>query len=176
MLGEQPWVCAKLPLAPRWPMPIGIDLGSCIKRYSKICSRAAKLWPPPRSVAFGLSIHFEAWILPSLNCASRYLIGRDFNAPRAPSNCTCSWTIRAVYLLRAGDGRRHQRRTHCSKAGLCPGYHCGHGPRLSRLCALRAWSKSGVYFVTRARTNMLYDVVERHTVETREDGTADVVD
>lgn len=29
------------------------------------------------------------------------------------------------------------------------------------------WSKSGVYFVTRSRTNMLYDVVERHAVGTR---------
>jgi hypothetical protein len=28
------------------------------------------------------------------------------------------------------------------------------------------WSKSGVYFVTRSRTNMLYDVVERHAVGT----------
>jgi len=29
------------------------------------------------------------------------------------------------------------------------------------------WSKSGVYFVTRSRTNMLYAVVERHAVGTR---------
>jgi hypothetical protein len=29
------------------------------------------------------------------------------------------------------------------------------------------WSKSGVYFVTRSRTNMLYHVVERHAVGTR---------
>jgi DDE family transposase/uncharacterized protein DUF4372 len=29
------------------------------------------------------------------------------------------------------------------------------------------WSKSGVYFVTRSRTNMLYDVVGRHVVGTR---------
>jgi IS4 transposase len=29
------------------------------------------------------------------------------------------------------------------------------------------WTKSGVYFVTRSRTNMLYDVVERHAIGTR---------
>ena len=29
------------------------------------------------------------------------------------------------------------------------------------------WSKSGVYFVTRSRTNMLYHVIERHAVGTR---------
>ncbi len=29
------------------------------------------------------------------------------------------------------------------------------------------WTKSGIYFVTRSRTNMIYEVVEHHTVPTR---------
>jgi hypothetical protein len=35
------------------------------------------------------------------------------------------------------------------------------------------WTQSGVYFVTRPRTNMLYEVVERGSVGTRGNVTCD---
>ena len=58
-----------------------------------------------KSAASASSIHFEVWILRSLSCALRCLIGRGFDVPRARSNCTANWITSLFTLLGLGNRR-----------------------------------------------------------------------
>ncbi len=84
------------PRVPRWRMPMRIGPGSGMRACATPSCNGARPWRRPRDGGAVSSPHFARWIRRSLSCVLRCSTGRAFSGPKAPSSCTCHWTIMGV--------------------------------------------------------------------------------